>query len=172
MCSHIFSSRQRRAISATGSTLAVEVVPTVATTASGLNPDSRSLHDRFAQDRCIHSKFLVARHPTHTFLAKAKRDGRFLSRAVGLIRSVNPKSRKIASGQTKFASGGRGFFARDRKRMHDPDRRGIVNHAIEIFWQTHPLAEPIDHQSFELGRRRAKCAMSSRSRSTARRSFR
>src|SRR5205814_10295389 len=62
-------------------------------------------------------------------------------------------SRKIASGQTKFASGWCGFFAGDRKGMHDSDRRGVVNHAIEIFWQTHPLAEPIDDQSFELGRR-------------------
>jgi hypothetical protein len=42
MCNHIFSLRQSCAISAIGSTLAVEVVPTVATTATGLNPDSRS----------------------------------------------------------------------------------------------------------------------------------
>ena len=36
MCSHILSSRQTFVISGIGSTLAVDVVPTVATTASGL----------------------------------------------------------------------------------------------------------------------------------------
>src|SRR5947207_13910722 len=36
--------------------------------------------------------------------------------------------------------------------MHNSNRGGVVNHALEISRQTHPLAQPIDHQSFEFGR--------------------
>src|SRR5205807_1036821 len=110
----------------------------------GERPESKLsiLRDDFAQDRRLHSEFAVAWHATHIFFAKAKRDRRFLGRTVGLIRSVNPKSRKVASGQTKFTSGWRSLFAGDGERMHDPDRCGVVNDAVKIWRQMHPLPQP------------------------------
>ena len=72
-----------------------------------------------------------------------------------LIGSVNAKTRKIgATSEAAFARERRGFFPRDRQRVQDANRRGVINHTIKFLRQIHPLSNPIDHQRFEFSRRR------------------
>ena len=63
----------------------------------------------------------------------------FSGRAVRLIGCVNAKAWQTAIGEPKFSRRWRGFFARDRKRVHDPNRRCVVNHALEFVRQPNPL---------------------------------
>src|SRR5438093_4983551 len=50
-----------------------------------------------------------------------------------LIGSVNAKTRKIgATSKAAFARERRGFFPRDRQRVQDANRRGVINHTIKF----------------------------------------
>src|SRR5262249_16501649 len=93
---------------------------------------------------------IVAWNANHVFLAQTKGNGRFLSRAVRLIGGVNAKPREIAIGESKLSCRWSSFFACDRKRVHDPNRRRVVNHAFELLGQPNPLPQPIDHNGFKL----------------------
>jgi len=70
MCSQILFSRQIFAISGIGSTLAVDVVPTVAITASGFKLFSEVPGHSFTQCADIHPKIRIAGHPHDIFLAQ------------------------------------------------------------------------------------------------------
>jgi len=82
----------------------------------------------------------VAWNADHVFLAQAKSDGRFVSRTMCLIGGVNAKARQIAIGESKFPRFWCGFFARNCKGVHDPNRRCVVNHAVEFAWQSDPFS--------------------------------
>ena len=113
------------------------------------------MRDHFPQCRHFHPKFGVTRHAPHVFLAQPERNRCFFHGAVRLIRCVNAKSRDIgATRQSELARGGRGLLARDRERVHDSYRGRVVNDAVKFLRQMQPLAEPIDHERFQLGRGR------------------
>jgi len=78
-------------------------------------------------------------HADDVFFAEPEGDGRFFGRAVRLIGGVNAKARQAAIGEPKFSRRWRGFFACGRKRVHDPNRRCVVNHALEFVRQPNPL---------------------------------
>ena len=107
--------------------------------------------DHRAQRGGVHSEFGIARYALHVVLAQAERDRRFLGRTMRLIGCVNAKDRGSRTDQSAFASRRRGFFARNRKCVHDSDRRRIVNNAVELVRQSQPLPQPIDHDCLQFG---------------------
>ena len=95
---------------------------------------------------------IVAWDTDHVFLTEAEGDRRFFGGTVRLVGGVNAKARQIAIGKAQFSGRWRGFLTGHRKRMHDPNRRCVVNHAAKLFRQTDPLPEPVHNNCFELCR--------------------
>ena len=141
---------------ATGSMLVVEVVPTVATTASGAMPLARSsaIAARNASGRM--RKLLVRRDPAQGALAQAEGHHRLVVRRVRLLGRVDAIRRQAAAREAQRADVRHGRLPRRRQRVQGGDGGGVVDHAFELGRQPEQLPQPAERHLFQLGRRRRR----------------
>ena len=143
------------AIAGTGSTLVVEVVPTVATTAIGTMPAARSS----AMARCErvgpHAEIGVRRHAAKAVVAEAEQDHRLVDRRVRLVGAVDAVARQLGPARhPRCPHAGDRRLARRRQRVQARDRRRVVDDAFEGVGQAHQLTQPPERHLLEFGHRR------------------
>ena len=149
------SRRQIAAISGTGSTLVVDVVPTVATTASGQPALRPILGDRARERVGAHPELVVALDPPQRLVAEAQQDDRLVDRRVRLIRAVDaqPRARRAAGETRAPARRRRPLRARRPARAAWRSTR-CRRSRLRTRRQSEQPPQPPERDLLELGRRR------------------
>ena len=135
----------------------LDVLPTVATTASGMTPAARSARIALGEPRRLHPEFGVRGNPRQRVVSETEQDDRLVDRRVRVLAAVDANAAQpVASGEPGPAHVRHRRLARRGQRVQRRDRGRVVDDAVERVGKPDQPPQPAERDLFQLGRRRRR----------------